>query len=124
MPPERFEVERDLAVLGALIQSLGIDADTPVLVGVFDSDRNRYRAIRGESDSTRLATFHQLDLRIEKTWFFKLWRFSAYLDVQNIYNAKNAEAKVFWPAYDTCHEKLDATQRRVNRAILDYVNAD
>ena len=34
-----------------------------------------------------------------------------------------AEAKAFWPVYGECHQKLDATQRRVNRAILDYVNA-
>lgn len=34
-----------------------------------------------------------------------------------------AEAKAFWPAYDECHVKLDGAQRRVNRAILDYVNA-
>ena len=35
----------------------------------------------------------------------------------------DAEAKAFWPAYDECHVKLDGAQRRVNRAILDYVNA-
>ena len=34
-----------------------------------------------------------------------------------------AEAKAFAPAYDECHVKLDGAQRRVNRAILDYVNA-
>jgi len=35
-----------------------------------------------------------------------------------------AEAKAFWPAYDKCHAKLDAAQRRSNRAILDYVNGE
>lgn len=35
----------------------------------------------------------------------------------------DAEAKVFWPAYDECHVKLDGAQRRSNRAVLDYVNA-
>lgn len=34
-----------------------------------------------------------------------------------------SEAKAFAPAYDDCHVKLDGAQRRVNRAILDYVNA-
>jgi hypothetical protein len=33
------------------------------------------------------------------------------------------EAKAFWPAYDECHIKLDGAQRRVNRAMLDYINA-
>ena len=33
------------------------------------------------------------------------------------------ESKAFWPAYDECHIKLDGAQRRVNRAMLDYINA-
>jgi TonB family protein len=66
--------------------------DTSVLGGVLDSDRNRYAPMLGGSQDIRLPLFHQLDLRVEKTWFFKLWRFSAYLDVQNVYNAENPEA--------------------------------
>ncbi len=27
-----------------------------------------------------------MDLRVDKRWQFKSWRFSAYLDVQNVYN--------------------------------------
>ena len=34
-----------------------------------------------------------------------------------------AESKAFWPAYRECHIKLDAAQRRANRATLDYINA-
>jgi len=44
------------------------------------------------------------------------------LVAQNL-QLSEGEAKAFWPVYDECHQKLDATQRRVNRAILDYVNA-
>ena len=35
--------------------------------------------------------FHQLDLRLDKTWTFQKVGLSAYLDVQNVYNAKNPE---------------------------------
>jgi len=69
--------------------------DTPVLGSVFDSDTNRFSRIFGERGSTRLPLFHQLDLRVEKSWFFKLWRLSAYLDVQNVYNAENPEAILY-----------------------------
>jgi len=69
--------------------------DTPVLGGIFDADRGRYRMVTGEFRSTRFPMFHQLDFRVEKTWFFKLWRLSAYLDVQNVYNAENPEATLF-----------------------------
>ena len=35
--------------------------------------------------------FHQLDLRVDKTWSFRLVKLIAYLDIQNLYNADNAE---------------------------------
>ncbi|WP_437281423.1 TonB-dependent receptor [Sorangium sp. So ce375] len=43
-------------------------------------------------NSERLPAFHQLDLRLDKTWKFKRWRLSGYLDVQNVYNNANSEA--------------------------------
>ncbi|XXX80494.1 TonB-dependent receptor [Sorangium sp. So ce134] len=42
--------------------------------------------------SERLPAFHQLDLRLDKSWKFKRWQLSAYLDVQNVYNNGNSEA--------------------------------
>ncbi|WP_437604247.1 TonB-dependent receptor [Sorangium sp. So ce590] len=42
--------------------------------------------------SERLPPFHQLDLRLDKSWKFKSWQLSAYLDVQNVYNNANSEA--------------------------------
>lgn len=45
----------------------------------------------GVQDFTRLNTqrisaFHQLDLRIDKKYFFKRWSLNVYLDIQNLYN--------------------------------------
>ncbi|MRT93061.1 TonB-dependent receptor [Ancylomarina sp. 16SWW S1-10-2] len=36
----------------------------------------------------RNSTFHSLDIRIDKKWFFKKWSLNAYVDIQNIYNFK------------------------------------
>ncbi|MCU0370849.1 MAG: TonB-dependent receptor [Bacteroidales bacterium] len=36
----------------------------------------------------RLNAFHQLDLRVDKTYFFKKWSLNLYLDIQNVYNFK------------------------------------
>ena len=36
----------------------------------------------------------------------------------------DAEAKAFWPAYERCSESIEAAQRRVNRAVVDYVSAE
>ena len=37
-------------------------------------------------NSERLPWFHQLDIRVDKKYFFKKWTFELYLDVQNVYN--------------------------------------
>jgi len=42
-------------------------------------------------NSERLRMFHQLDVRVDKTWTFRLVKLNAYLDLQNAYNAKNPE---------------------------------
>ncbi|MBE2247098.1 MAG: TonB-dependent receptor [Candidatus Competibacteraceae bacterium] len=48
---------------------------------------------RGIEDISRLNTeridaFHQLDIRLDKSWYFKKWSLNLYLDVQNVYNFK------------------------------------
>lgn len=65
--------------------------DTPVVGAAFDADSDSYSPIRGPRNSIRSATFHQLDLRVDKTFIFDTWRLAAYLDVSNVYNAVNQE---------------------------------
>jgi hypothetical protein len=68
--------------------------DTPLLhdADLYRVDSNRYSAMPGLSLSTRTSAFHQLDFRVDKSWRFDAWTLGAYLDVQNVYNAKNVEA--------------------------------
>ncbi len=42
-------------------------------------DFNRYNQLR-------LSGFHQLDVRIDKTYYFDKWTLGLYLDIQNLYN--------------------------------------
>ena len=37
----------------------------------------------------RFAAFHQLDLRVDKNFFFNKWTLMLYLDIQNAYNFQN-----------------------------------
>jgi outer membrane receptor for ferrienterochelin and colicin len=37
-------------------------------------------------NSKRIPAFHQLDIRIDKKWFFERWSLDLFLDIQNIYN--------------------------------------
>ena len=38
-------------------------------------------------NSLRLGSFKQLDLRVDKEWYFDRWRLNLYLDVQNVLNS-------------------------------------
>jgi outer membrane receptor for ferrienterochelin and colicin len=42
----------------------------------------------------RLKNFQELDLRLDKEYFFKKWSLNLYLDVQNAYNYKSKEPDV------------------------------
>lgn len=42
-------------------------------------------------NSQRFADFHQLDVRVDKTWFFQKWSLNLYLDIQNLYNFQAEE---------------------------------
>ncbi len=42
----------------------------------------------------RLGNFHQLDIRIDKEYFFKKWSLNVYFDVQNAYNFKSKDPDV------------------------------
>ncbi|MDZ4822919.1 MAG: TonB-dependent receptor [Flavobacteriales bacterium] len=37
-------------------------------------------------NSQRINAFHQLDVRVDKKWYFERWTLDLFLDVQNLYN--------------------------------------
>jgi hypothetical protein len=45
--------------------------------GIFDWSR---------LNTERISAFHQLDIRIDKKWFFPKWSLNLFLDIQNVYN--------------------------------------
>ncbi len=65
--------------------------ETPVVGAVYDTRSDTYVPQYGKKNSGRLGLFHQLDLRVDKTFTFNLWKLSLYLDIQNLYNQGNAE---------------------------------
>ena len=52
--------------------------------GLFDNSVGMYRCY-GPPTQSRLGPFHQLDLRVEKTWTYTNFKWSAYVDVINAY---------------------------------------
>lgn len=71
---------------------------TPYVGGIADFDAGAYEPVAGAPFSSRAAPFHRLDLRIEKGWTLGPAKLKAYLDLQNAYNRKNQEGKVY--SYD------------------------
>ncbi len=43
----------------------------------------------------RLPASHQLDVRIDKEFYFKKWMLNLYVDVQNVYNFKSTNAPIY-----------------------------
>ncbi|HEY8946280.1 MAG TPA: hypothetical protein VIM73_18645, partial [Polyangiaceae bacterium] len=65
---------------------------TPNVGGTMDYDSGAYAPVESHrTNSKRLPSFHQLDVRVDKTWTFTSWKLSAYLDLQNAYNHENTE---------------------------------
>ena len=62
---------------------------------IYSVDGNRFFSEFGEFRSTRQPTFHQLDLRVDKSFIFKDWTLGVFLDVQNVYNAHNVEGTFY-----------------------------
>jgi hypothetical protein len=67
----------------------------PSLPALYAADAGAYAPLTGEPFSDRLPLFHQLDLRIDKRWQAKDFRFSVFLDVQNVYNNPGVEGRVY-----------------------------
>ena len=57
-----------------------------------------YLPIYGPTNSLRLPVFHQLDVRLDRTWTFDSWLLDAYLDVLNGYNHRSIEGSAY--SYD------------------------
>ncbi|MDO8968950.1 TonB-dependent receptor [Algoriphagus sp.] len=48
-------------------------------------------------NAIRLDPFHQLDLRIDKKYFFKRWNLNWYVDIQNLYNFQAEQVPLLIP---------------------------
>jgi hypothetical protein len=76
---------------GARFRLVSGNPYTAVNNGVFDAQVGSYAPIVGPVNGDRLPTFHQLDLRLDKTWVLPRMQLSLYADVQNVYNKQNPE---------------------------------
>ena len=78
--------------LGARLRLSSGRPDTPYTGATYDADSGGYRPVSGGFRSVRRELFHQVDVRVEKAWLFRLWTMGLYLDIQNLFNVDNVEA--------------------------------
>jgi TonB family protein len=102
-----FDQTHILTVVASLVIGRGWEAgvrfrlvsgnpETPVVGSVFDADSDIYLPLFGPTNSRRLPTFHQLDVRVDKNWKLRRGiKLAVYLDIQNIYNQMNPEAYAY-----------------------------
>lgn len=88
--PHRFRI-------GARFRVVSGSPYTPI-VGSVVTDMG-YLPISGVTNSERFPTFHQLDVRVDRRWLARRVSVTAYIDVQNVYNRRNAEALIYSADY-------------------------
>jgi TonB family protein len=84
--------------VGARFRLVSGNPSTPVVNAVYDARTAVYQPVFGAVNSEREPVFHQLDLLGQKTWKFRDWSLSVYLDLQNAYNASVPEGTEY--SYD------------------------
>jgi hypothetical protein len=78
--------------VGARFRLTSGDLYTPNEYGAYDATVGSQLAVAAFPPyGARLPLFEQLDVRVDKVWTFSHWKLTAYVDVQNVYNAKNPQ---------------------------------
>lgn len=80
---------------GARFRYVTGNPTTELVGGLRDVSGQHYQGVSGEPNSVRLPDFHQLDVRVDKTFLFRRFRFGFYVEIQNLYNRKNAESLLY-----------------------------
>lgn len=71
-------------------------------------------------NSLQLPNTHQLDMRIDKEFYFKKWVLNLYTDIQNVYNFKTQGAPIYTNLSTT--PSIDANGNKVYLPITDPSN--
>ena len=76
---------------GARFRLVSGNPFTAIKNGIVDTQSGVYLPLNGPINGDRLPAFHQLDLRLDKTWVLPILQVTLYVDVQNVYNRQNPE---------------------------------
>jgi Putative MetA-pathway of phenol degradation len=84
------------------------DTASLTLIEVWDAtDGNPVRDYT-QLNTKRTKVLHAMNLRVDKKWFFKKWNLNIYLDITNLYNAK-----------DVSPDNIDVVRDADNNPVVD-----
>ena len=89
--------------LGGTFRLVSGNPRTPIIGSIYDANSDFYNPVYGPVNSARDPLFHQLSIRVEKGWKFRVWQLATYLDVQNVYNHRSQEGLQY--SYDYSRSK-------------------
>jgi hypothetical protein len=81
--------------VGARFRYVSGNPYTPYVGGIADLDAAACGAVSGAPFSARVAAYHTLDVRVEKSWTFGFGALSAYAELRNAYNRQNPEGLMY-----------------------------
>ena len=84
--------------VGARMRYATGNPTTPILGGLREDLNDIFVPLYGATNSERLPAFHQLDVRIDKTWVYRSWNLDVFLDLTNAYNNAAVEGVAY--SYD------------------------
>ncbi len=78
-------------------------------------------------NTERLSTFSQLDIRVDKSYYFDKWSLMLYLDIQNVTNAKTDTPDILVPQTDANGNKIIANPDAAlneQQYVMKYIETD
>jgi hypothetical protein len=69
------------------------DLETSSIVSAWETKGQAFLD-NDQVNSLRLSSFNQLDIRVDKRYFFNKWSLMLYLDIQNLYNYQSEEPDI------------------------------
>ena len=84
--------------IGGRFRFISGNVYTPVLGSRYLASTDSYVASYGQTNSSRLPPFSQLDIRVDKTWTFDHWTLNVFLDLLNAFNRRSIEGVAY--SYD------------------------
>ncbi|MBL7903924.1 MAG: TonB-dependent receptor [Bacteroidales bacterium] len=86
------------------------DLDRSSLIAAWDARQQGYLDF-SRFNTLRTGNFHQLDMRLDKQYFFDKWSLNLYVDVQNLYNFQQEGPPNLYPQTDADgNYKINETQ--------------